>query len=319
MKRVQIVTVSTDPQHKNQKLQKKTAKKWGYQYVSIGQGVEWKGFVTKMEQPIQYLKTQIALFKQNKDHDNEGATTLNDPNDTLYVFVDAYDLVFTGPPDELLVKYAAFDAPIVVGAERVCFGNCQPSTCTKMNNVVTARQYINTGCVMGSLKDLMSYYEWGRVNYPADDQVAMSKFRNINCGAVVLDSTALIALNYETAHFWFQHDNLELLEGGRFRVKQTGATPCIIHCPFIFQDLGHRWNYVLKHALPGYIPTKTKTQHFHLLIQHVTKQIRSNKTYFVLTLVACYFTLLFMIALICAGVFGVRTGKSWMERYENAV
>lgn len=316
MKRVQIVTVSTAPQHKYQKLQKQTAKKWGYQYVSIGQGVEWKGFVTKMELPIQYLKTQFAAYKKAKEED-PAIDSINDPQDTLYVFVDAYDLIFTGPPDELLAKYANFDAPIVVGAERVCFGNCQPSTCEGINNAGTARQYINTGCVMGSLKDLMSYYEWGRVNYPADDQIAMSRFRNLQCGAVALDTAASIALNYEAVWMWNKQDEMELLEDGRFRVKQTGTTPCIIHCPFIFQDMGVRWNYVLSHALPGYVPTETKGQHFHSLIRHITKQIRSNKTYFVFTLVVCYFSLLFLVALICACVFGFRAGKTWMERYEN--
>lgn len=304
MERVQIVTVSTAPQHKYQKLQKQTAKKWGYSYASIGQGTPWSGFVTKMELPIDYLKAQLEA-------DAEAAQT------TLYVFVDAYDLVFAGPPEELLAKYKAFAAPIVVGAERVCFGNCLPSTCTLDDRTGAARQYINTGCVMGPVQDLLTYYDWGRVNYPADDQVAMSKFRNQRCDLVVLDSQATIVLNYEAAWLWNQNDALDRLENGRFRVKQTGSVPCLIHCPFIFQDLGWRWDYILSHVLPEHIPSETKGQHFHSLVKHSTKQIRSNKTYFVFTLALSYASLLFIIALICGCVYGFRAGKSWMERYEN--
>ena len=302
MKRVQIVTVSTAPHHKYQKLQKQTAKKWGYEYTSIGQNVEWKGFVTKMKLPLQYLNKQLA-----------SDASLNDvASETLYVFVDAYDLVFAGPPEELLKKYLEFGMPIVVGAENVCFANCQPSTCEIPSP--DTRRYINTGCVMGSAKDLISYYRWGIANYPADDQVAMSRYRNLYCDTVALDTEAKIVFNYAASIDYRQQ--LLLGANGRFALK-TKETPCLVHCPFIFQDLGSRWEYVLSHLLPDYEPSDTTGQYVHSLVKYSTKVMSNNKTYFVFVICMCYGILLFLIALICAGVFGFQSLKQWMEKFEN--
>jgi len=317
MKRVQILTVSTAPRHKYQQLQKKTAKKWGYSYVSLGQGQPWEGFVTKMELPLQYLQTKLADYKQHQA--DASKSDVESPFETLYVVVDAYDLIFAGPPEELLQKYIAFGAPLVTGSERICFGNCLPSTCDPPDRTGTTRQYINTGFIAGPVEDLIAFYSWGIDNYPADDQVAIAKFRNAHCNVVALDRQADIVLNYEANWLFKEHDSLVLLEGGRFRVKQTGTVPCIIHCPFIFQDLGRRWEYVLGHALPEYVAPGAKGPYFHSLVQHTTKQIRTNKTYFVFTLAVCYASILFLVAFVCSVVYAFRRGKTWMERFEYGV
>ena len=264
MKQVAIVTVSTAPQHAYQKIQKQTAKRLGYQYTSIGQGVEWEGFVTKMKLPIQYLENQLSSFETDPENNP-------DPKETLYVFVDAYDLVFVGPPDEILKKYKDYQSPIVVGSEQHCFANCQPLKCDDVlsSEGRQGRRFINTGCVLGDVDALLKYYKWGVDNYPADDQVAMARYKNLHCDVVTLDMDARIVFNYPFNIY--ASDKLEPVENQRFQIRNSDVQPCLVHCPFIFQDLGKRWDMVLSHILPEYAPTQSKGQLFHQLVKKLYK------------------------------------------------
>jgi hypothetical protein len=215
-----------------------------------------------------------------------------------------------------LDKYLNMRAPIVAGSERVCFGNCVPPTCKQDDSVVAKddRPFLNGGCVMGSAADLYTLYAWERENYPADDQIAMSQFRNMHCDVIHLDRRAEIVFN------WSSDDARDRravtpLPNGRFQID--ASRPCIIHMPFIVADLGYRWDTVLAHVLPDYQPIYTKGQMFHNLIQHVTDLVRSNKSYFVFILVLCYGSLLFFIFLIVGGVFAVQSFIRAVTRYEN--
>ncbi len=300
--RVQIVTVSTAPTHKYQKLQKQTTKQWGYSYTSIAQGVQWQGFVTKMVQAADYLKKAL----------------LEDPSgtrETLYAFVDAYDLVFTGPPEELLAKYRNHDVPIVVGVERICFGNCVPTTCEPVNTSGSVRQFINGGCVIGRADELATFYEWGARHYPADDQIALSQYYSRHCGMIAKDTEAEIVLNL-AAFTWKELDTLEM-QDGRLTLSKTGTQPCMVHCPFIFQDLGERWDFVLRETLPGYTPPHTTGQLFHSLVKHVTTLAQNNKSYFVFVLVLSYGSVLAVIALVIVCVLAFRAGSKALVMYEH--
>lgn len=307
MKRVQVIAVSTAPSNDYQKLQKQTAKALGYSYRSIGQGKPWNGFVTKMTLPIEFLEKELENYQDFPDQ-------YPNPNETLYTFVDAYDLAFVGPPSEMLKKYETFGTSIVVGAERVCFGNCQPVTCDSSLQA-GERQYINTGMVMGNIHSLLKYYHFGKQNYPADDQIAMSKLKNIECDLISLDKTASIIFNFPfTRH---QHDTLEKISNGRFKIKGTDVQPCLVHCPFIFQDLGKRWDFVLEHIILDYKPTRSKTQLFHELVKYSTKTIRTNKSYFVFTISVMYGIVLFAIAIIYGIVYALQYGQQALIKYEK--
>lgn len=299
MNRVQIVTVSTAPHNKYQKLQKQTARKWGYSYTSIGQNVEWKGFATKLRLVSEYFDAQSA----NPELDN-----------TLFVVVDAYDLVFAGPPQELLQKYNRMNAPIVAGAERVCFGNCVPPTCKSSSNKTNVK-YINGGCIMGSVQTLHNLYSWGVKHYPADDQIAFSRYRNLHCTEIQLDVTSHIVLNLDV-FTWQKYDTLTV-QNGRLTIVQSGVTPCIVHCPNIFQDLGHRWDIVLRGILPDYQPIETKSRHFHSLTKHVTKTVKQNKTFLVFTISLSYGILLFLIALGLGVFVGVKAGIIALHKFNT--
>lgn len=43
------------------------------------------------------------------------------PDDTIVVFADAYDVLVTGSPHEVVARYRAFDSPVVFGAEKGCW------------------------------------------------------------------------------------------------------------------------------------------------------------------------------------------------------
>lgn len=298
---LQVVTVSTAPQHKYQQMQKNSAKKWGYAYTSLGQNVDWKGFDTWMDILLAYF---------------EAETDLDDPT-KLYAVVDAYDLVFTGPPGELLEKYNAMDAPLVAGADRICFGNCQPPTC-ESPDPVPDRKYVNGGCLLGPAAHLYALLLWERDNYPADNQNAISRYRNAYCDTVQLDTEASIVLNL-APYSWMSQDALDPVDDARFRLRKTGVMPVMVHCPHIFQDLGARWDFLMDHIQDDYVPVHTKGQLFHSLAKHATTLVRTNKSYLVFTLAVCYGVFLLLIGVICAGVFGFQSLMETLHAYENGL
>lgn len=277
--RVQLLTVSTAPYHKYQKVQRQTVTKWGYEYTVLGQNVKWKGFSTKMDLLRNYCaKVSDEVAKS-----------------TLFVVIDAYDLLICGPPDDLLNAFKQFKSPIVVGAETVCFGNCQPSSCP-LGSAKGPFNNPNGGCVMGRATDLFQLYDWEFKNYPADDQVALSRYRNAHCGRVALDRTASIVWNAQTDVTSIPNE-IQFMPEGRIQIRKTQTNPCIAHCPFIFADLGYRWDTLAAHILPAYVRPHTKMDLMHSLVQHLTKTLKTNKTFFVLAMSISYGSLLALVFL----------------------
>lgn len=295
--RVHLLTVSTAPHHKYQKIQRQTVKKWNYEYTVLGQGVKWKGFSTKMDLLRQYC------LRTPKDVESQ----------TLFVVIDAYDLLMCGPPEHLLEEFNKFSSPIVVGAETVCFGNCQPSTCPCELGVFNNA---NGGCVMGRASDLFKLYDWEFKNYPADDQVAMSRYRNQFCDRIALDRFAAIVWNAQT-DVKNMEGEVRFLEDDRIELLKTETSPCIVHCPFIFADLGYRWDTIAQHILPEYERPHTKMQLMHSFVQHLTKTLKTNKTFFVLALVIAYVSAMCTVFLIGLIAWIYQLTRKWLSVLEN--
>lgn len=123
-----------------------------FEVVPLGLGLEWKG--GDMSGPgggfkINLLKEAVAPFK--------------DDNNTIILFTDSYDVIFTSTLTEIHKKFKEFDAKIVFGAEKFCWPDKSlakdyPTVAPK------ASRYLNSGMFMGYGRNV---YEL--INRPVED------------------------------------------------------------------------------------------------------------------------------------------------------
>ncbi len=249
-----------------------SAKQWGYEFEVIGEGTVWKGFQTFTTLLLQYLNSQE--FK-NK----------------LIALVDAYDVVFTGPPEELKKKYESFNSPIVVGGENECIMNCYKHSCDVNNEEY---RYVNTGFVMGPINSMIQLFEYTLKHSPNDDQIGVAKYMSENCNIVSLDGNQEIVANLRDVK------NIKPIDGKRFRHMKTNTVPVMIHTPFMYMDMGRRADLVKKHILDDYV-SPGKMFYLNGYVKHVWKHSTNNPAYAPLWVV-CIGTpilLVIIIVLIC--------------------
>lgn len=221
-----------------------SARQWNYDYQILGLGVEWKGFSTKQTLLLEFFERC-------------------DPSEVVVV-VDAYDLIFAGPPEELQSKYNAFHTPIVVGGEDTCILNCHRHSCPVNNNDY---KYVNGGCVVGTVDALAAVYAYALAHSPHDDQIGIAKYMDEHCDQVAVDGNQSIVANLRSS------DNLECVGGNRFRHVKTGTMPVLVHMPFVYADFGKRCAKVKQHGIKHWEPPASLTYvtgYFSHLYKHMT-------------------------------------------------
>ncbi len=248
VRKMHVITIATD---ENDWLNnwKNSAKKWGYQYSILGKGREWKGFSTKIKLIIEFLLER-------------------DPEEIIAI-VDAYDLLFTGPPNELVEKFISFNFPIVAGGEDVCILNCHKHSCKVNNN---RYKWVNGGCVVGYAKELISAYEFTLQVSPEDDQIGVAKYMDANPDKVAVDGNQMIVANIRST------SEINCIDNNRFQHTGTRHIPVIVHTPFMYSDLGSRSEMVRKHALDTYKSPKFGT-YLLGLFSHLYKHVTKNPAY----------------------------------------
>lgn len=243
-----VITVATDD---NNWLDdwKASAEKWGYKYTILGKGREWEGFSTKIKLIIEFLESREK---------NE-----------IIVIVDAYDLILAGPPDELEKKFLSFRSPIVAGGEDVCIMNCHKHSC-KVNN--ERYKWVNGGCVVGYVENLIDMYKYTLKVSPQDDQIGVGKYMDENPELVSVDGNQMIVANIRSTV------EIRCVKGERFQHKETNYIPVIVHMPFMYADLGARSELVRTHTIENYEspPFLTYTQG---LFSHLYKHLTKNPAY----------------------------------------
>ena len=246
---MRVVCIAT---HRNEMLREweASARHWGYRTVVIGEGVPWEGFKTFTTLLLAFLKAQPDMHE-------------------IIAIVDAYDVVFTGPPSELMRKYKAFGKPIVTGGEDECLMNCYRHKC-KVNN--EQYRHVNTGFVMGPVWALVHLYEYTLKHSRDDDQIGVGKYMDKHCDRVAMDGNQHIVANLRSA------SNIQPLPNKRFLHKKTKSTPVMVHTPFMYMDLGKRSDLVKSHIFPDY-KSPGKWHYFVGYVKHIMKHGFNNPHY----------------------------------------
>ena len=242
-----LLTIATD---RNNWLDdwENTAKKWNYNYKILGLGEKWSGFKTLLNLIIDFCKN-------------------TNPN-KLICIVDSYDVVLSGPQDELIKKFNLINKKIILGTENICGPNCFRTEISVSNK---SRPFINTGFVMGKCQDLLKMYKESILLCDHDDQVGISMYAKKNKNYFHLDSEQSMVLNL---NYGKEIKDLELLNNGRFLYKPTNVKPIIIHTPFMQKDLGKRSNFVRSHCIDNYKKI-SKFKFIKEFLKHIRKHMKN--------------------------------------------
>ena len=254
----------------------RSLEKYNYDYKIVGIGSKWEGFMTKIKGYLEYTKTL-------------------DPNQ-LVVITDAYDVLATGPPGELISNYKSYGKPLVVGAESYCGKNCIPVDKWWNSEKGKEREkgklrYVNSGFFMGP-----AYIITKTLNYMvslgiSDDQEALCIYVNDYPDSVSLDINAHLISNITPFDFrYLDYD----FNKNRIVNKLTDTYPAFVHTPGKTGDLMIRTNYVGSHVLgEDYSLTPTNST-FNELINKFPTFVMKNFTiiFFVFALIVIILILL---------------------------
>ncbi len=200
----------------------KTLKNQHYNYKIIGDGQEWKGFMTK----CQAYSNCIATL----------------PSKSLVAIVDAFDVLATGPSEELYDKYMQnYRGKIVYGAESMLMSKFSPiDTWWKYkhwNSSCTRFRYLNSGFIMGPKEALLEHYQFIFSLKINDDQICGIHFFNKYPEQCELDFEQRLVVNItpiDGKFITFDH------EKKRIRMKTRDMYPCFAHIPGGIIDFNYR-------------------------------------------------------------------------------
>ena len=192
-----VVTVATEDGLPLRQL-RATVESAGYLLVVLGLGKVYTNPGFKLDQVARFLDGRIGGSGGGSDGGGGGGggggangggawPVLED--DTLILFVDAYDVLLLPPAKtELLARFASLNSPLVVSAENTCWPDVavslvwppRPSSSSSSGTGdISLYQFANTGGYMGYAWALRRAYRWLRARWagpgqwpPNDDQRA---------------------------------------------------------------------------------------------------------------------------------------------------
>lgn len=162
---IKLVTVAT---HKTDELNrfKESATHYGFDYQILGLGMEWSGGEAvngRLVFPGGGMK--VNLLK-------EYLTTQDD--DTIILFTDSYDVVFSGGPKDVLKNWDG--EGVLFTAEKTCWPDT--NLIEKYPNSKTDYRFLNSGGFIGRVSDLKVLTETPCENTDDDQLYYTLKFLN---------------------------------------------------------------------------------------------------------------------------------------------
>ena len=162
--RVKFVTAATEETDGLGRL-KDSAVRYGIPLEVLGIKKDWTGGnVSRLENPgggqkINLLKEYLESNKELEDND-------------FIVFVDGYDVIFTGPTEFILERYKEFDCKVLFAAERSCWPD--EGLASSYPEVNSPYKYLNSGTFIGTVSELKRITE-EHIEDTADDQLYYAK------------------------------------------------------------------------------------------------------------------------------------------------
>jgi len=237
-------------ENKNSQTYEQTLKNKKWDYVFIGEGVKWCGFITKINTYFEHLKTlhpeKIVVLTDSRDvfcvrepnNFIDDINNLTNINDKIIISSEIFLLGQMDWSDESIKKELEKDKnyffqgiPIKKYWEHY----------NKLYNI-PLRKYVNSGLIIGKVKNLINAFEWMIINKFNDDQLGLSNYANNFPQLVYLDFDANLL-----------HTSCFGVDGGLYDVKQKFDSPTLaelfgfanyfLHIPGINISKGQKYMY----------------------------------------------------------------------------
>lgn len=147
-----VATFSAPPTHKALDRLKTMCRHYGVRLHVLGSD-QWVGFGDKLQNQHKLLKTL--------------------PDEDLFMFMDAWDVLVFACPSELIKAYQSFEANIVFTAEKQCFPDRTRATEYRRiqgHEIKHTLPYLNSGFFVGPVKALRHILDENVYELTTDDQ-----------------------------------------------------------------------------------------------------------------------------------------------------
>lgn len=253
--KIKVYSFGTDPS--KCELLKKSAERFNYNLTIEGYGQSYPGHGLKIQNFKKFCEKQ-------------------DP-ETVVLFVDAYDVIFTQPSDTLYSKWLE-----ITGGEGVVFNaekNCHP-------DVELADEYpkhptseflfLNSGVYMGKVKDMLKLMP-EKIGDTYDDQrFYVDIFLNNNTDNIIkLDYTTELFMPLCYAVTSVKYDSKGLYN------EETGAYPCLLHANFTeycYDYLNTFFSLITMINIPTGMPAHKRTELDLLKLHNQLKSFKNGQS-----------------------------------------
>ncbi len=150
----------------------------GWDPVVIGQGLPWKGWITRMTNYKDFCGSLLP--------------------EEVIVLSDAYDVLCLHGAERFEEEFKSFHCGIIVGAETGCAGNCHAPTVWWEKFEVPAsekRKYCNGGLIAGYAGELHKMWCWIIEQKFQDDQIGIGCFTDTFPAKIKLDIGSKLFFN----------------------------------------------------------------------------------------------------------------------------
>nr|CDJ80155.1 Oxoglutarate iron-dependent oxygenase domain containing protein [Haemonchus contortus] len=158
--KVVVVTIATEDTDGLRRMLQ-SAQTFNIKVEVLGMGEEWNGGDTRIEQgggqKVRLLREGLKKYANDKD--------------TIILFVDAYDVVFTASMDTILDRYLTHfeDYRVLFGAEPYCWPD--ESLAIEYPLVGFGKRYLNSGLFIGYAKQIYQILSLKHIADADDDQL----------------------------------------------------------------------------------------------------------------------------------------------------
>ncbi|TWW70908.1 Procollagen-lysine,2-oxoglutarate 5-dioxygenase 2 [Takifugu flavidus] len=241
-KKLLVLTVATEETDGFQRFLQ-SARYFNYSVKVLGMGEAWKGGDVGHSigggQKVRLLK--------------EAMEALADQDDLVVLFVDSYDLIFAGGPEEILRKFQQANHKVLFAAEGLIWPDKRLAD--KYPLVRSGKRYLNSGGFIGYAPQINRIVSQWSLHDNDDDQLFYTKIyldplqrQTLN---MTLDHKCQIFLTLNGAA-----DEVLLKFGtGRVRVRNTAhdSLPVVVH--------GNRNTKIFLNYLGNYVPNMWNYEH----------------------------------------------------------
>lgn len=247
-----VISFESDIHNENCLFFKDTLNKLNWKYVIIGNNTKWEGVKTKINAYNHYLQRL--------------------PENKIVILSDSRDVLCTRSPQTFMDAIKHIHNQIIVSAEMFLIGHMdwtdgqindakrkdpnffwqgEPlNNYWKYYNIhnYPLRKYINSGLIVGNVKQLKKMFEWMLLNKYTDDQLALCCYANQFPEDIYVDYNAEIL-----------HTSTFCVNGGFYSSKQKydsptfaellGMSSYFLHIPGISGSKGQKYMYELLQKL----------------------------------------------------------------------